>query len=115
METGLRPLVRLPASERTGQEFIWLYTGLWDGPIAFDPVEIEAGEYFPSDIVTAWIEARPSDFAPGFVECWKAWLSRTSLTTARFPALRGAFYEKPFGRAKQSCLSSEKLSRWRSS
>jgi 16S rRNA (adenine1518-N6/adenine1519-N6)-dimethyltransferase len=77
LETVLRPLVRLSASERTGQEFIWLYTGLWDGPIAFDPVEIEAGEYFPSETVTAWIDARPGDFAPGFVECWKAWLSRT--------------------------------------
>jgi 16S rRNA (adenine1518-N6/adenine1519-N6)-dimethyltransferase len=77
LETVLRPLVRLSASERTGQEFIWLYTGLWDGPIAFDPVEIEAGEYFPSETVTAWTDARPSDFAPGFVECWKAWLNRT--------------------------------------
>lgn len=73
--TALRPLVRLSASERTGQEFIWLYTGLWDGPIAFEPAEIEAGEYFPPETVTAWISARPSDFAPGFVECWKAWLT----------------------------------------
>jgi 16S rRNA (adenine1518-N6/adenine1519-N6)-dimethyltransferase len=76
VETALRPLVRLSASERTGEEFIWLYTGLWDEPIAFDPVEIEAGEYFPVETVTAWIAARPNDFAPGFVECWKAWLSQ---------------------------------------
>jgi len=76
LETALTPLVRLPASEQTGQEFIWLYTGVWDAPIAFDPVEIEAGEYFPSGIVTAWIDVRPGDFAPGFVECWKAWLTR---------------------------------------
>lgn len=76
LETALTPLIRLPASDQTGQEFIWLYTGVWDGPITFDPVEIEAGEYFPTEIVTAWIDARPSDFAPGFVECWKAWLSR---------------------------------------
>ncbi len=76
LETALTPLTRLPASEETGQEFIWLYKGLWDAPITFDPVEIEAGEYFPSEIVTAWIDARPGDFAPGFVECWKAWLSQ---------------------------------------
>ena len=76
VQTALTPFVRLPASDRTGQEFIWLYTGRWDGPVAFNPVEIEAGDYFPSDIVTAWIDARPGDFAPGFVECWKAWLSR---------------------------------------
>jgi 16S rRNA (adenine1518-N6/adenine1519-N6)-dimethyltransferase len=76
LETALRPLVRLPASKRTGQEFIWLYTGVWDAPITFDPVEIEAGEYFPPDTVSAWIASRPGDFAPGFIECWKAWLSR---------------------------------------
>jgi 16S rRNA (adenine1518-N6/adenine1519-N6)-dimethyltransferase len=76
VQTALTPFVRLPASDRTGQEFIWLYTGRWDGPVTFNPVEIEAGDYFPSDIVTAWIDARPGDFAPGFVECWKVWLSR---------------------------------------
>ncbi len=80
-ELGLRVplarLVRIPASEKTGQEFIWIYTGRSDGPISFDPAEIEAGEFFPPEIVTAWIDARPSDFAPGFVECWRAWLSRS--------------------------------------
>jgi 16S rRNA (adenine1518-N6/adenine1519-N6)-dimethyltransferase len=75
VETALRPLVRLSASERTGQEFIWLYTGRWNDPITFEPAEIEAGEYFPPETVTAWIAARPNDFAPGFVECWKAWLT----------------------------------------
>jgi 16S rRNA (adenine1518-N6/adenine1519-N6)-dimethyltransferase len=77
VETALTRLVQIPASERTGQEFIWIYTGRWDKPIAFDPAEIEAGEFFPAELVTAWIGARPGDFAPGFVECWRAWLSRT--------------------------------------
>jgi 16S rRNA (adenine1518-N6/adenine1519-N6)-dimethyltransferase len=75
LETPLTRLVRLPASEQTGQEFIWVYTGRWDGPIVFDPAEIDAGGFFPPDVVTAWIAARPGDFAPGFVGCWRAWLS----------------------------------------
>lgn len=72
--TRLDRLAKVPASDQTGQEFIWVYRGQWDGPIRFDRSEIEAGDYFPADTVTAWIEARPGDFAPGFIECWKACL-----------------------------------------
>ena len=65
-------VVKLPASERTGQEFIWLYRGEHDGPFQLARTEIEHGEFFPTDIVSRWVKARPADFAPGFVECWKA-------------------------------------------
>ena len=74
--TPLERLAKLPASDLTGQEFIWVYRGQWDKAIRFDRAEIEAGESFPPQTVTAWIEARPADFAPGFVECWKAWVGR---------------------------------------
>ena len=62
----LRRVAKVPASERTGQEFIWVYAGTWDGPVRFDRSEIEAGGFFPPDTVTQWIKARPGDFAPGF-------------------------------------------------
>jgi 16S rRNA (adenine1518-N6/adenine1519-N6)-dimethyltransferase len=85
-ELGIKPpltrLAKLPASDRTGQEFIWVYRGQWDGPIRFERAEIEAGGYFPAETVTAWINARPADFAPGFVECWKAHLGPESLAPA---------------------------------
>ena len=74
LSTPLSRLSRLPPSENTGQEFIWIYTGSWNEPISTNPSEIEAGDYFPASIITEWIRARPHDFAPGFVECWKAWL-----------------------------------------
>ncbi len=70
------PLVRvakLPASERTGYEFICLYRGSPDRELRLNPSEIEAGQFFPPTIVDGWITARPRDFAPGFVECWKIW------------------------------------------
>jgi 16S rRNA (adenine1518-N6/adenine1519-N6)-dimethyltransferase len=70
----LRRVAKLPASDQTGQEFIWIYAGTWDGPIRFDRSEIEAGGFFPPDTITKWVGARPGDFAPGFVECWKAYL-----------------------------------------
>src|SRR5439155_1751199 len=36
-----------------------------------NPSEIEAGRFFPPTIIDGWMTARPRDFAPGLVECWK--------------------------------------------
>lgn len=68
----LERVAKLPASERTGMEFIRLYQGRHDGPFRLARNEIELGRFFPPAVVSAWLEARPDDFAPGFVECWKA-------------------------------------------
>jgi 16S rRNA (adenine1518-N6/adenine1519-N6)-dimethyltransferase len=73
VDATLTRVLKLPASERTGQEFIWLYRGEHDGPFRLPPAEIEQGEFFPLDVVEGWINARPEDFAPGFLECWKAY------------------------------------------
>jgi 16S rRNA (adenine1518-N6/adenine1519-N6)-dimethyltransferase len=68
----LTRVTKLPASERTGQEFIWLYRARHDGPFELARSEIEFGQFFPINVVSAWLKARPDDFAPGFLECWKA-------------------------------------------
>jgi 16S rRNA (adenine1518-N6/adenine1519-N6)-dimethyltransferase len=68
----LTRVAKLPASEKTGQEFIWLYRARHDGPFELARSEIEYGEFFPTDVVSGWLKARPEDFAPGFVECWEA-------------------------------------------
>jgi 16S rRNA (adenine1518-N6/adenine1519-N6)-dimethyltransferase len=74
-ELGVRAelarVAKLPASERTGQEFIWLYRAQHDGPFTLAPREIAYGEFFPTDVVSEWVKARPADFAPGFLESWK--------------------------------------------
>ncbi|MFN2475424.1 MAG: 16S rRNA (adenine(1518)-N(6)/adenine(1519)-N(6))-dimethyltransferase RsmA [Chthoniobacterales bacterium] len=70
------PLARvskLPASENTGQEFIWLYRGLANGPFRLARTEIEYAGFFAPTLVTAWLKARRGDFAPGFIECWNAY------------------------------------------
>jgi len=67
----LTRVAKLPASEKTGQEFIWLYRARHNGPFELARSEIESGEFFPIDVVTGWVKARPDDFAPGFVECWQ--------------------------------------------
>ena len=69
----LERITKLPASEQTGQEFIWLYRGMHDGPFRLALSEIEYGKFFPVDLVTGWIRARPDDFAPGFIACWDAY------------------------------------------
>lgn len=68
----LEPVLKLAASERTGLEFIWLYRGRHNGPFQLARSEIELGRFFSPQLVTAWLKARPHDFAPGFAECWKA-------------------------------------------
>lgn len=73
IETPLKRVAKLPASPRTGQEFIWLYIGSYEGEMQLNPAEIEAGRFFPPEIVDRWIQARPNDFATGFLECWKVW------------------------------------------
>ena len=76
IDAPLERVVKLPASERTGQEFIWLYCARYDGELFPNRSEIEFGRYFQPAIVTGWIASRPDDFAPGFIECWKAYLDR---------------------------------------
>jgi 16S rRNA (adenine1518-N6/adenine1519-N6)-dimethyltransferase len=75
----LTRVAKLPASEKTGQEFIWLYRARHDGPFELARSEIEHGEFFPTDVVAGWVKARPQDFAPGFLECWKAFGAAESM------------------------------------
>ena len=78
----LTRIAKLTASEKTGQEFIWLYRAEHDGPFQMPKSEIEHGEFFPIEIISGWVEARPNDFAPGFVECWKAFFAAKGVATA---------------------------------
>lgn len=73
IETALEKVAKLPASDRTGFEFICLYRGSYDGRMKLNRTEIEAGRYFPPALIDKWIAARPDEFAPGFLECWKIW------------------------------------------
>ena len=73
VETPLERVAKLPASEKTDQEFVCFYTGTHTGPFRANAREIEAIQFFPVEIVDAWIKARPHEFAPTFLECWKIW------------------------------------------
>jgi 16S rRNA (adenine1518-N6/adenine1519-N6)-dimethyltransferase len=80
----LAPMAKIPASARTGEEFIQLYRGEYEGPLHPARAEIAAVEFFPLNLIAEWILARPGDFSPGFRECWRAFRSTggTRLTKA---------------------------------
>jgi 16S rRNA (adenine1518-N6/adenine1519-N6)-dimethyltransferase len=69
----LEKILELPASAHTEQEFVWVYRGKIPGNPIINPREIETGTFFPPAIIDGWVAARPENFAPGFVECWKAY------------------------------------------
>jgi 16S rRNA (adenine1518-N6/adenine1519-N6)-dimethyltransferase len=69
----LEKLLKLPASARTEREFIWLYRGKIRGNPIVNQSEIETGAFFPPAFIDGWVSARRENFAPGFVECWKAY------------------------------------------
>jgi len=73
IQVELEKICKLPATERTGLEFIWLYRGCHEGEFRLDLSEIESGAFFPVEVVSGWLAARPHDFAPGFAECWQAY------------------------------------------
>ena len=69
----LEKISKLLASERTDQEFVWLYQGGVAGNLSPNRTEIETGAFFPETVIDGWIAARPEDFAPVFIECWKVY------------------------------------------
>ncbi|MGI8431383.1 MAG: 16S rRNA (adenine(1518)-N(6)/adenine(1519)-N(6))-dimethyltransferase RsmA [Chthoniobacterales bacterium] len=69
---SLTRVTKIPASENTGEEFIWLYRGEAEGPFRRARAEIAALEFFPLDLIEEWLTKQPNDFAPGFIECWRA-------------------------------------------
>jgi 16S rRNA (adenine1518-N6/adenine1519-N6)-dimethyltransferase len=67
----LKKISKLPPSELTDHEFIWLYWGESAANFSPNRTEIETGAFFPATIVDGWVAARPEEFAPAFIECWK--------------------------------------------
>lgn len=77
VETELTRVAKIAASTQTGEEFIWLYRGEAEGGFHPPASEIDAVQFFPLDLITEWLEKRPDDFAPGFIECWRAFRRET--------------------------------------
>lgn len=71
IEATTECIAHIPGTERTGMEFVELHRAFHNGPMHFAPDEIRGGGFFRMEDIGAWIEARPQDFASGFIECFK--------------------------------------------
>lgn len=71
--TATELAAQLPAGTHTDYEFVELHLARHNGPMRCRPEEVPYGEWFSPTQITTWVEARPQDFAKGFVTCWKAW------------------------------------------
>jgi len=78
----------IAACRGTGWEFVKIYRAFHEGPFRLPPAEIECGAFFSPDQIGRWIEARPRDFATGFLECWRTFRSGGP-TGASLPAMPG--------------------------
>ncbi len=67
----LEEIAALDACANTGWEFVRLYHARHEGPFRLAPAEIESGGFFSVEQIREWAAARPGDFAPGFLECFR--------------------------------------------
>lgn len=74
--TSTELAAQLPAGTHTDHEFVELHIARHNGPMKCFPEEIAYGEWFMPDVVNDWVQARPQDFAKGFISCWKAWTQK---------------------------------------
>jgi isopentenyldiphosphate isomerase len=66
-----KKLFKLPASDQTDQEHVWVYRTQAEGPFTLHPDEIERGDWFTPAALNQWIAERPEDFAQAFLTIWK--------------------------------------------
>jgi 16S rRNA (adenine1518-N6/adenine1519-N6)-dimethyltransferase len=93
----LERIFKLTASPFTDHEFIWVYRGVASGELVPNKCEIQTGVFLPRGVIDGWTGARPEDFAPAFLECWKTyWQQRVhsgreqSIRPETFSAANGA-------------------------
>jgi 16S rRNA (adenine1518-N6/adenine1519-N6)-dimethyltransferase len=72
LDCSLSKIGAVPASEKTGNEFIEIFAGKSDNSLSLNVHEIETGGFFLLSMIDRWIVQRPLDFAPGFIECYQA-------------------------------------------
>lgn len=63
-------LFKLPASEQTDQEHVWIYRCEADGPFQLHPDEIDEGRWLAPAQLSRWQTERPQDFASALLVIW---------------------------------------------
>ena len=73
VDVPLERIFKLTASSRTDHEFISGYRGVVSEGLTPNKCEIERGVFFAPAVIDGWTSAKPDDFAPAFLECWKTY------------------------------------------
>ncbi len=68
---GLEPVLKIEACRQTGNEFVWVYRGVHEGPFVLQPEEISDGRFFAPDEVDRGIAETPREFSPAFRYVWE--------------------------------------------
>jgi isopentenyldiphosphate isomerase len=73
LQTAVAPVrwFQVEACAETGNEFVWVYRLCSTGPFTLNAEEIEGGGWFAPAEITAWVQARPEEFAPAFRLIWR--------------------------------------------
>jgi len=100
VDVSLEKIFRLNASSRTDHEFISGYRGVVSASLAPNKCEIEKGVFFAPGVIDGWTSARPDDFAPAFLECWKAY--RRKVHSEREKSIRPEIFSAANGAASNS-------------
>lgn len=77
-EQAAEPLFKIEARAETGQEFVWVYRVVAEGPFFLQADEIERGDWFTLAEIDRWLKERPQELAPAFLYLWpraRAWFS----------------------------------------
>lgn len=63
-------ILRVEARAETGQEFVWVYRAVAEGPFTLNESEIQRGGWFARVAIDQWVAERPDDFAGSFLFLW---------------------------------------------
>src|SRR5262245_18676314 len=100
VDVPLERIFRLTASSRTDHEFICGYRGMVSASLTSNKCEIERGMFFAPGVIDGWTSARPDDFAPAFLECWKAY--QRNVHSEREESIRPETFSAANGAASNS-------------
>jgi isopentenyldiphosphate isomerase len=70
VQQSLEQLFKIDACPETGQEFVWVYRSVAEGPFTLQPAEIERGAWFTPQELTRWLKESPGDFAGALPLIW---------------------------------------------
>ncbi|MGC8744718.1 MAG: NUDIX hydrolase [Verrucomicrobiia bacterium] len=67
----LKKRLKLEASQETDNEFVWIYTGLYNGEFNLNQDEISDGQWFYPDQIEKNLISNPQQFSDSFIAVWK--------------------------------------------